>query len=104
MTTGLGGQSLDHWRGVIWDPGIVGQPCIRVCYDCLRLMALFRAVMLSVHDWAVCSVWTGTESGYCRTITWELGYLSSLHTPCDVDRGCTKMTQQIKEYKGDVVV
>ena len=38
MATGLGGQSLDHWRGVIWDPGIVGQQCIRVCYDCLCLI------------------------------------------------------------------
>ena len=103
MTTGLGGQSLDHWRGVIWDPGIVGQPCIRMCYDCLCLMALFRGVMLSVHDWVVWSVWTGTESGYCRTITWELGYLCSLYTPCDVDRLCTNMTQEIKEYKVDVV-
>ena len=65
MTTGLGGKSLDHWRGIIWDPGIVGQPCTRVCYDYLCLMALCRAVMLSVHDWAVCSVWTGTESAYC---------------------------------------
>ena len=73
----------------------MGQPCIHVCYDCLCLMALFRAVMLSVHDWAVWSVWTGTESGYCRTITWELGYLRSLLTPCDLDRGCTKMTRQI---------
>ena len=26
MTTGLGGQSPDHWRGVVWDPGIVGKP------------------------------------------------------------------------------
>ena len=103
MTTGLGGESPDHWRGFVWDPGIVGQPCIRVCYDCLCLMALFRAVMLSVHYWAVWSVWTGTEYGYCRTITWELGYLRSLYTPCDVDRGCTNMAWHIKEYKGDVV-
>ena len=52
MARGLGGQGLDHWRGVVWDLGIVGQQCLHVCYDCLCLMALFRAVMLLVHDWA----------------------------------------------------
>ena len=25
MSMDLGGQSLDHWRGVIWNPGIMGQ-------------------------------------------------------------------------------
>ena len=63
-------KGLDHWRGVVWDPGIVGQQCLHVCYGCLYLMALFRAVMLLVHYWATWSSWTGTESGYCRTITW----------------------------------
>ena len=52
--------------------------------------------MLVVHDWAEWSVWTGTVSGYCRTITWELGYLGSLHPPCDVDRLCDQMARQIK--------
>ena len=28
ISMGLGGQSLDHWRGVIWDTGIVGQQSI----------------------------------------------------------------------------
>ena len=96
MAMVLGGQGLDHWRGVIWDPGIVGQQCLHVCCDCLCLMALFRAVMLLVHDWAKWSVWTGTESGYCRTITWELGYLRSLHPPCDMDRLCDQKARQIK--------
>ena len=41
MVMGLGGQGLVHWRGVVWDPGIVGQQCLHVCYDCLCLMALF---------------------------------------------------------------
>ena len=59
-------------------------------------MALFRAVMLLVHDWAEWSVWTGTEFGYCRTIAWELGYLQSLHPPCDVDRLCDQRARQIK--------
>ena len=52
MTIGLDGQSLDHWRGAVWDPGIVGQQCLNVCYDCLCLMALFREVMLLLHNWA----------------------------------------------------
>ena len=84
----LDGMGPDHWRGVVWDPGIVGQQCLHVCYYCLCLMALFRDVMLLVHDWAVWSTWTGIESGYCRTITWELGYLGSINPPCDVDRLC----------------
>ena len=72
MPIRLDGKGLDHWRGVVWDPGIVGQQCLHVCYDCLCLIALFREVMLLVHDRAAWSLWTGTESGYCRTITWEL--------------------------------
>ena len=54
-------------------PCIVGRRCLHVCYDCLCLMALFRDAMLLVHDWAALSMWTGTETGYCQTITWELG-------------------------------
>ena len=84
----LDGQRLDQWRTVVWDPGIVGSQALSVCYDCLCLMALFRAVMSLVHDWAEWSVWTGTVSGYCRTITWEGGYLSRLRPPCDVNRLC----------------
>ena len=101
MVRRLGGQGLDHWRGVVWDPGIVGQQGLHVCYDCLCMMALIRAVMSLVHDWAVWSVWTGTVSGYCRTITWEVGYLRRLHLFCDVDRWCDHMVWQIK---GSVVV
>ena len=70
----LDGQRLDHWRTVVWDPGIVGSQALSVCYDCLCLMALFWAVISLVHDWAEWSVWTGTDSGYCRTITWEGDY------------------------------
>ena len=32
VAIGLDGQSLDHWRGVVWDPGIVGQQCLHGCY------------------------------------------------------------------------
>ena len=31
---GLDGQDLDHWRGVVWDPGIVCLQCWLVCSDC----------------------------------------------------------------------
>ena len=59
---------------------------LSVCYDCLCLMALFRAVMSLVHHCAEWSVWTGTDAGYCRTIAWEERYLPRLHPPCVVDR------------------
>ena len=74
----LDSRRLDHWHSVVWDPGIVGSQALSVCYDCLCLMALFRAVMSSVHDWAEWSVRTVTGSGCYRTITWEGGYLPRL--------------------------
>ena len=74
-------QRLDHWHTVIWDPGIVDSRVLSVCYDCLCLMALFRAVMSWVHHWAECSVWTGPDAGYCRTMAWEERYLPRLHHP-----------------------
>ena len=52
--------------------------------------------MLLAHDWAEWSVWTGTVSGNCLTITWEVVYLPCLHPPCDVDRLCDYMTWQIR--------
>ena len=66
------------------------------------LMALFHAMMLLVCDWAAWSFWTGTESGYCRTITCELGYWRSTHLSCDVDCLCKRDEWQIKAL--DVVV
>ena len=65
MSTDLGGQGLDHRRGVAWNPGFVGQQRVFLCYDCLCLMALFRAIMLLIQDWAVWPVWTGTIPGDC---------------------------------------
>ena len=87
----LDGKGLDHWNGVVWDPGIVGQQCLHVCCDCLCLMALFRDMMLLAHDWAAWSLWAGNVSGYCRTITWELGYLGSINPPYYVDRLCNRI-------------
>ena len=43
------------------------------------------------------STWTGTETGYCRIITWELGCLGSINLPCDVDCFCGRDEWQIKE-------
>ena len=34
LAVGLDGQGLDHWRGVVWDPGIVGQQLFRWLYIC----------------------------------------------------------------------
>ena len=67
FAVGLDGQGLDHWRGVVWDPGIVGQQCLHVCSDC--------------HVWAEWSFWTEIESGCCRTINWELGCLGCIDAP-----------------------
>ena len=47
VATRLDDKGLDHWRGVVWDLGIVGQQCLDVYYDCLCLIALFRDAMLS---------------------------------------------------------
>ena len=71
---GLDGQDLDHWRGVVWDPGIVCLQCCLVCSDC--------------HVWAEWFFWTAIESGRCRTITWTLGYLGHIYQPYDVGRLC----------------
>ena len=49
MSMDLGGQSLDHWRGVVWNPGIMGQQRVYLCYDCLCLMVLFRAIRLLIQ-------------------------------------------------------
>ena len=86
-------QRLDHWRTVIWDPGIVDSRVLSVCYDCLCLMALFRTVMSSVHHWAEWSVWTGPDAWYCWTMAWEERYLPRLHPPCVVDRLCGYNTE-----------
>ena len=65
------------------------------------VITLYTSAGSRISPWAEWSVWTGAASGYCRTITWEVGYLPRLHPPCDVDRLCDYMTWQIK---GSVVV
>ena len=83
---------------------IVGQQRVYLCYDCLCLMALFRAIRLLIQDWAVWPVWTGMIPGDCRTITWEVGWIRGLITPCDVNCLCAMMNRRIKGMQGDVVV
>ena len=102
VAVGLDCKGLDHWRGIVWDPGIVGKRCLHVCYDCLCLIVLCREAMILVHDWAALSMWIETEIGYCRTITWELGCLASIHPPCDVDRFFGRDVWQIKELEAMV--
>ena len=43
-------RGLDHWRGIVWDPGIAGKRRLHMCYDCLCLIALFRNTMIFFHD------------------------------------------------------
>ena len=64
----MDGLRLDHLCTVVWDPGIVGSRAKSVCYDCLCLMALFRAVMSLVHHWAEWSVWTGLILGIAEQL------------------------------------
>ena len=86
-------QRLNHWHTVSWDPGITDSRVLSVCYDCLCLMALFRAVVSLARYWAEEFVWTGPDEGYCRSIAWEERYLPRLHPPCVVDRSCGYLTE-----------
>ena len=86
-------QRLDHWDTVSWDPGIADSRALSVCYDCLCLMALFRAVMSLARYWAEEFVWTGPDEGSCRSIAWEERYLPLLRPPCVVDRLCGYTTE-----------
>ena len=67
-------------------------------------MALFRAIRFLIQDWAVWLVWTGMIPGDCQTITWEVGWIRGLITPCDVDCLYAMMNRWIKGIQGDVVV
>ena len=93
---GLDCNGLDHWRGIAWDPGRVGGQCLHVCYDCLRVIALFHEVMLLVHEWASLPAWTVTGIGYCQTNTWEVECLGTIYPACDVDRFFGSDEWQIK--------
>ena len=108
-TGAVGALSMDvdvqsHWRGVAWNPGIVGKQHVFLCYDCLCLMALFCAIKLLIQDWAIWPVWTGMIPGDCRTIPWEVGWICGLIAPCDAGCLCAVMNRPIKGIPGDVVV
>ena len=79
-------QRLNHWHTVSWDLGIADSRVLSVCYDCLCLMALFRAVMSLARYWAEVFVWTGHDEWCCRSTGWEQRYLPQIYPPCVVDR------------------
>ena len=75
-------RGLNHWRGIVWDPGIMGIPSLHLCYDCLCLIALFRDVPLFVRSQADLSALVLKDIGGWRTIVWELGSLGRVHPSC----------------------
>ena len=79
-------QGLNHWHTVSWGPGVADSRVLSVCYDCLCLMALLRAVMSLARDWVEVFVWTGHDEGCCRSTGWELRYLPRIYPSCVVDR------------------
>ena len=87
---GLDCKGLDHWRGIVRDPGIVGSRCLHLCYDCLCLIAWLRDAMILVRDWAALSTKIGTEC------------LGSIVMYCDVDRFFDRNEWQIKELEAVV--
>ena len=79
-------QGLNHWHTLSWDPGTADSRVLSVCYDCLCLMALFRAVIYLARDWVEVFVWTGHDEVCCRSTGWELQYLPWIYPPGVVDR------------------
>ena len=65
-------KGLGHCRGVVWDPGHVGGQCLHVCCDCLCVIALFRSVMLLVHDWAALSAWEISIRPVMWIVSWAV--------------------------------
>ena len=79
---GLDWRGLTHWRGIVWDPGIIGVPRLRLCYDCLCLITLFPNVLLFVRGQTDSSARCLKDIGDWRTISWELGSLGRDHPYC----------------------
>ena len=75
-------RGLTHWRGIVWDPGIIGILRLRLCCDCLCLIALFQDVMLFVRGQTDSSAQFLKDIGDWRTIVWELGSLGRDHPSC----------------------
>ena len=81
-------KGLNHWQGIVWDPGSMGIPRLRLCYDCLCLISLFRDVLLFVCDQADSSTLVLTDIGAWRTIVWELGSLGRVLPSCFIWHRC----------------
>ena len=79
VAAGLMCHSLAHCKSFVWDPGHAPGQSIHMCCDCLCVIALFRVVMLLVHDWAVCSTRIGSGIGFCRTNTCDVGGLMPIY-------------------------
>ena len=68
-------RGLTHWRWIVWDPGIIGIPHLRLCCDYLCLITLFRDFLLFVRSQTDSSARFLKDIGDWRTIVWELGSL-----------------------------
>ena len=75
-------KGLAYGRGIVWDPGIVSLPRLRLCSDCLCLIPLFRDVLLFVRGLTDSSSRFLINISDWRTIiVWELGSLGRDHLP-----------------------
>ena len=92
VAAGLMCHGLAHCSSFVWDPGPVAGQCIHVCCDCLCVIALFRVVMLLVHD----STRIGFRILLCQTNTCDVGGLMTIYPSCDVIRLSHRDEWQIK--------
>ena len=90
-------RGLTHCWGIVWDPGIVGIPHLRLCCDCLCLIALCRDVLLFVRGQAYSSSLFQKDIGGWRTIDWELGSLGRVHPSC---QAALSFCLDVKQIKG----
>ena len=79
-------RGLNHRHTVSWDPGVVDSRVLKICYDCMCLISLFRTVISLSYDWDEVFVGTGHDEGYGPSSDWELRYLRRLYSPLVVDR------------------
>ena len=89
-------RGLMHWRGIVWDPGIIGVTRRRLCCDCLCLIALFRDVLLFVRDQTDSSTRCLQDISVWRTMRWELGSFGRDDPSCAAVLSCCLDVWQIK--------
>ena len=87
---------LAHLRGVVWDPGIVCIPRLRLCCDCLCLIAVYRDVLLSICSQTYLSGLFLKDIGGWRISDWELGSLGRVHASCYAALSFCLYVKQIK--------